>query len=287
MSIFNFHKDTTHVGFADEAYWDQGEFRAVACVSARLDNKDYHEVERRLCASRCDAGAIVSEIKWSELNDHRRQRDAESVLEATVSLAVNRKLHVDVLVWDERGRTHLDRLRDRSGNRETMHLQMMYRILFSRVISRWRTAEGSVAPFWTLAPDRHSGLDFPALQREVRSHTETAVPSTIEVKDVKESLNYSIQLADLLAGLAAYSHQNSDDYEVWLRLGKQPHLQLPAPQWRNRFPLLEHFSQLCKVYDLGPTMLCPIPAFPGRGLWTQESGPGHHSINFQPFTPLP
>ncbi|MCY4022282.1 MAG: hypothetical protein OXF32_02420 [Anaerolineaceae bacterium] len=278
-------KRTTHVGFADEAYWSRGEYRAVACVSARRG--DYREVERRLCASRCDAGAIVSEIKWKDLNNNRRQRDAASVLEAAVSLAANRELHIDVLVWNQQARNFMNRLRGGRGKRNSMHLQMMYGSLFLRVISRWRTAEGSVAPFWTLAPDRHTGLDFPALQNEIRGSMETAVHSTIEVRDIKESLNYSIQLADLLAGMAAFSHQYSDDYETWLGLGKQLDLRLTAPQWSTRFPLLDLFSRLCQASDLGPTMLSDNPAFPGRGLWTQEPGVTHHTIDFQPFTPSP
>ncbi len=285
MSIFNFSKETTHVGFADEAYWNRGEFRAVACVSARLDNRDYHEVERRLCASRCDAGAIVSEIKWNKLNDYRRQRDAASVLEAAVNLAAGREMHIDVLVWDGQARVYMDRLRATNGNRETMHLQMMYRFFFSQVISRWRSVEGSPTPHWTFAPDQHSGLDFPALQNEVRTNADTAVNTTIEVKDVKEFLNYSIQLADLLAGMAAYSHETATDYETWSRLRKQSHLRLPAPQWPTRFPLLDLFSRLCQESNLGLTMLMHNPAFPGRGLWTQEHGLTHHTIDFQPFTP--
>ena len=286
MSIFNFHKDTTHVGFADESYWNQGEFRAVACVSARLDNNNYHEIERRLCASRCDAGAIVSEIKWSELNGNRRQRDAASVLEAAVDLSASRELHIDVLVWNGQARDHLDRLRAGRGNREVIHLQMMYRFLFLQVISRWRRVEGATAPFWTLAPDRHTGLDFPALQREVRRDAEIAVDTTIEVKDVKETLNYSIQLADLLAGMAAYSHENWEYYGIWSRRGKQPNLQLPVSQWPTRFPLLDQFTQQCQDSDLGLTILSENLGFPGRGLWTPDPNSAQHTMNFQPFTLL-
>ena len=290
MSIFNFSKETTHVGFADEAYWNNNvEFRAVACVSARLDNDNYHEVERRLCASRCDAGAIVSEIKWSKLNDNRRQRDAASVLEAAVNLAAGREMHIDVLVWDEQAQDYMDRLHATNGNRETMHLQMMYRFLFSQVISRWRSVEGSPTPYWTFAPDQHSGLDFRTLQLEIRRDAELTFNSAIniDVQHVKGTLNYSIQLADLLAGLAAWSHQNSDDYESWLRMREQPDLQLPAIQWRTRFPILEQFSRQCQVGDLGPTMLLQNPDFHGRGLWTPEPGSAQTTIFFRTFAPLP
>ena len=186
-------------------------------------------------APRAAMRAIVSEIKWSELNGNRRQRDAASVLEAAVDLSASRELHIDVLVWNGQARDHLDRLRAGRGNREVIHLQMMYRFLFLQVISRWRRVEGATAPFWTLAPDRHTGLDFPALQREVRRDAEIAVDTTIEVKDVKETLNYSIQLADLLAGMAAYSHENWEYYGIWSRRGKQPNLQLPVSQWPTRF----------------------------------------------------
>lgn len=284
MSIFDFDRDTTHVGFADEAYWsNQVEFRAVACVSAR--RKDYDEVERRLCNSRCDAGAIASEIKWSKTRNRDRQDDATAALNATLALATERKLHIDVIVWDEQGRNHLDRLRA-SGNREVMHLQLMYRFLFSRVIAHWRQTDNTVAPHWTFAPDRQEGVDFHTVQRDL--YLDPALPggAVVSVVDVKSALNYSLQLADLLAGIAAYSHESATEYETWLRLGKQPHLQLPASQWATRFPILESFHLLCEGNDLGPTMLSPIPSFTGRGLCTQERDPTLQTVNIQPFAPL-
>lgn len=286
MSIFNFSKETTHVGFADEAYWNnQVEFRAVACVSARADN--YQEIERRICAARCGAGAIASEIKWSGIRTRDRLRDADAALQTILELARERKLRLDVLVWDERGRDFLDQLPGREENRELMHLQFMYRYLFSQVVSRWRSVEGETAPYWTFAPDRHDGMDFPILQRNIRQEVTFFHNSQVDVKDVKENLNYSIQLADLLAGMSAYSHENWEDFDIWLRQDKLHDRKLYARQWRNRFPLLEHFSQLCQVYDLGPTVLSPIPAFPGRGLWAPEPVLKQHTVNIQPFTPLP
>lgn len=285
MSIFNFHRDTTHVGFADEAYWNRGEYRAVACVSARLDNDNYHQVERRLCASRCDAGAIVSEIKWSDTRTRDRQRDAAAALDTIVSLASERKLRLDVLIWDERICNSLDQLLGIRDNREVTHLQLMYRSLFSQVLARWRAAEGSAAQFWTFAPDRHTGLDFRTLQREIRQDAETALETAIEVRDVKNTLNYSIQLADLLAGLVAYSHSNSEDYEIWLRQGKQQQLGLLAPQWQHRFPLLDSFARQCYHSNLGVSLLEPVPNAFGSGLFTLKPDPAQTTVTIQPFTP--
>lgn len=288
MSIFNFDKETTHVGFADEAYWNHGEFRAVACVSARLDNNDYHEVERRLCASRCDAGAIVSEIKWAETRTRDRQRDAAAALDTVLSLAIERKLHLDVLVWDERGQDFLDNFFGKRDNREEFHLHFMYRSLFSQVLSHWKSVEGSPPPFWTFAPDQHTGMDFLTLQQEIRRDAELTFNTAIDidVQDVKGTLNYSIQLADFLAGLTAWSHQSSDDYEIWLLQDNLPDRQLYAAQWRTRFPILNHFNQWCQSNDLGPTMLRHIPAFTGRGLWTPEPALAQHRVNILPFAPL-
>ncbi|MCY3944935.1 MAG: hypothetical protein OXF44_01450 [Anaerolineaceae bacterium] len=285
MGIFNFHGNTTHVGFADEAYWNRGEFRAVACVSTRLDNRDYHEVERRLCASRCDAGAIVSEIKWAETRTRDRQRDAAAALETTVALASERKLRLDVLIWDERIRHSLERMFGNRGNREVAHLQFMYRSLFSQVLARWRSIEGSAAPFWTIAPDRHTGLNFRTLQREINQDAESAVDTVIEVKDVKDTLNYSIQLADLVAGLVAYSHSNSEDYEIWLRRGKQRHLVLLAPQWQHRFPLIDAFSSRTRFSHSGVSMLEPAHGFFGKGLLTRDSDPAQTTVTIWPYTP--
>ena len=285
MRVSDYDERTTHVGFADEAYWNQKEFRAVACVSAR--RKDYHEVERRLCASRCDAGALVSEVKWADTRTRDRQRDAASVLETAVDLAASRKLHIDVLVWNGQGRNYLDRFSTAPGNRETMHLQMMYRFLFSGVIAHWHQTENTVAPHWTFAPDRQEGVDFPAVQQDL--YLDPAFPggAVVNVINDEPALNYSLQLADLLAGLAAYSHQCSDEYGVWLRQRNLPGQQLYAAQWRTRFPILDRFLQHCQANELGPTMLSAIPAFSGFGLWTPEPDTVRHRISIQPFTPLP
>lgn len=285
MSIFNFSKETTHVGFADEAYWNRGEFRAVACVSARVD--DYHEIEKRLCGSRCAAGAIASEIKWSGVRTRYRQRDADAALQTILELATERKLRLDVLVWDKRARDFLDQTFGIRQNRALMHLQIMYRSLFSQVVSRWRSDEGTSAPYWTFAPDRHDGIDFPIMQRDIRREVILSHGSLIDVKDVKESLNYSIQLADLLAGMSAYSHENWEDFEIWLGQDKSHDQNLYASQWRTRFPILDRFTRLCQGKELGPTLLSPIPAFAGRGLWTPEFTLTQHTVNIQPFAPLP
>lgn len=289
MSIFGFHRDTTHVGFTDEAYWNRGEYRAVACVSARLDNNDYHEVERRLCASRCDAGAIVSEIKWSDTRTRDRQRDAAAALDTIIALASEGRLRLDVLVWDERGRESLDNFFDRKGNREEFHLRFMYRSLFSQVLSRWKSVEGPTLPFWTFAPDQHTGIEFLTLQRETRQDAKLTFNTAIDidVRDVRGTVNYSVQLADLLAGLTAWSHQSSGDYEIWRQQDNSGDRRLYATQWRTRFPILDQFLQLCQANDLGPTILRPVPAFSGRGLWTPEPEPPGHRISIQPFVPLP
>lgn len=107
----------------------------------------------------------------------------------------------------------------------------------------------------------------------------------VTVKDVKSSLNYSLQLADLLAGLVAYSFRNSEDYEIWQQKGKPQELDLLAPRWRNRFPLLDAFAHQCVVNNLGVSFLEPAPGAFGKGLWTREPDPLRHAVTISPFSP--
>ena len=285
MAIFNYDKRTTHVGFADEAYWNGAqEFRSVACISTRTE--DYLDVERRLCDARCKAGARLSEIKWSEVRTADCLYDATSAIRVLVELAVEKKLRIDVVVWNKHDRAFLEQRYNIRSKRDEWHLRNMYRWLVSSVIARWRAIGGSHSPFWTFAI-HHQGIDFDVLERHIQTYALRQARDThVDIRKGKSMLNYSIQLADLLAGMGAYSHLYWTDLATWWPQQQSlSEFRLPSvPQAQYRFPLLNRFYQQCQGNSLGVSLFRPKPGFNGRGFWTQNHRDPQHTINFWPYT---
>lgn len=285
MSIFDFNKMTTHVGFADEAYWNRGNFRSVACVSAHIES--YQEIERRLCMARCQAGAKVSEIKWSELNDYERQRDADSVPKAIVELAENRKLRIDVLIWNNLYRQSTALQHDATEGANERNLKNMYHSLIKFVLERWEQVEGKQPRHWTIAAHHPDSLNRVQMEQFIRKFDIPRLSGTsVDIKRAKTALNYSVQLADLLAGLGAYSHTYWQDYELWMRLGKPRNYRGPAENARNRFPVMDAFLEQCDNKQ-NVSLLQQKQGWLGRGLWTTDHRNPENTINFWPYTANP
>lgn len=283
MAIFDFDRRTTHVGFADEAYWNDGEFRSVACISARAD--DYVEIESRLCMARCGSGARVSEIKWKDLDGYDHQFDAESVLKTIVELAENQLLRIDVIIWSHLDRYHLARERRTEENVDIWNLRNMYRSLLRFILARWRAIEDDNSHYWTFALHQPEGLDRDLLEEHTRRYSVPKPGKThVDIRKGKSALNYSIQMADLLAGLGAYSHRNWEDYLSWLRLNKPRRFVSSATQSRYRFPVMSAFINQCETNNLGVFLLRRKPGWRGRGFWTTSPNDARNPINFWPYT---
>ena len=282
MRIFDYDERTTHVGFADEAYWNVGDFRSVACVSARAD--DYPEIEQRLCMARCRAEAIASEIKWQSLRNNARQRDADSVLKTIIELADEEKLRVDVFIWNNLDRLTLVQNRSKDEGHAIWNLRIMYQKLFGSIINRWQAIDDLVEPFWTFAIDKHEELNQRRLERDVNRYEVPPGGNTqVNIREAKPTLNYSVQLADLFAGMGAYSHSNCEDYDIWMQQEMPQDFSFEASKWRNRFPVINAFTELCDEGQ-GVFLLERKPGWHGRGLWTMDPDNVQNTINFLPYT---
>ncbi len=232
--------------------------------------------------ARCSAGAKVSEIKWSRLSDFERRRDAEALLLTIVDLAIARKLRVDVIIWNNLDRQVLAKRRNTDEEVDVWNLRNMYRTLFGFLMRQWRLMEGERPLHWTIGTHYPDGLDRDLLEQHTRRFG--ALPGTrVDVKRAKSALNYSVQLADLLAGLGAYSHDSWQDYGIWLRQGKPRRFTLGARNSRHRFPVLDAFLERCAGRQ-GVFVLQGKSGWQGRGLWTRNPRDAGNSINFWPYT---
>jgi hypothetical protein len=282
----------THVAYADETQHNIGRFRGIGLISLRYG--DASSVGADVQNLLRDLG--ISEFKWSKLNS-RNDRDAAcKMLGYAIKKACAGVLRADVLTWDIQDRRHMVRGRDDIAN-----LQRMYYHLFKNVL-RVRWPDGSI---WQLCPDEQTSikwreiqdfLNLASSQVEIRHDMfsqgkfslslkeEFGIKQIVPCPSCKESL---VQLADLFAGLAAYSRNRYDRYELWQHThGQKRQLGLfpPEPQSsaqlshrdHGRCHVLATFDAACKRERLG------VGLKDSRGLKTY--GPSN-PINFWWYEP--
>ena len=86
----------THVGFADESYWNSGRFRSLGMVTLSLDYLDALNSEARRLLDE----SSVQEFKWKKIDGAKERFAAEKLCRFAVDKASAGQLRVDVLIWD-------------------------------------------------------------------------------------------------------------------------------------------------------------------------------------------
>jgi len=212
--------------------------------------------------------------------------------EFAIENAIARKLRVDVLIWDIQDSRHKV-----PGRNDIANLQRMYYHLFRNVLrARWPNDA-----VWRLYPDEHTALDWETVreclekvsvtvQRErslstggefrIRLRREFGIE---EIRPIRSDQHPLLQLADLFAGLAAFSHEQFGDYQEWLRaissqqsLFNQAGSINPSRSSRERYQVLNRFDTLCKQHKLGVSLR------KRRGLLTPDP---NKPINFWLYEP--
>jgi hypothetical protein len=235
----------------------------------------------------------VSEFKWNELDGARERFAAIKMCEFAIENALARKLRVDVLIWDIQDSRH-----NVPGRDDIANLQRMYYHLFRNVL-RARWPDDAI---WRLHPDEHTALDwetvkdcleakstsiqedctlFPVVGLKVRLCREFGIE---EIQTVSSGEHPLLQLADLFAGLAAFSHEKFDEYRMWLATTSPQMFLLdearasidPSRASQERFEVLKRFDEMCKEKKLGVSLKTT------RGLWTPDP---KNPINFWLYGP--
>lgn len=267
----------THVGFADESYWNIGRLRSLGLVTLTEARRQGFDEEVRCLLNESN----VKEFKWKRLSGARERFAAVKLCNWTVAKACDGLLRVDVLVWDIEDSRHRVRRRDDIAN-----LERMYYHLFRNVLrARWPNDA-----IWRLHPDEHTALNWETVQDclENRSVTIEVDRSLFaggqfrmrlrqefgieEIRPVSSQLHSLLQIADLFAGLAVFSRDKFDDYQRWLQ-ATSPQMSLfnedeagPAADSsrssEERFLVLEDFDNVCKQSRLNVSLKTK------RGLWT-------------------
>ena len=274
----------THVGFADESYWNTGRFRSLGLVTTSLRSLNVLDGELRSLLDESN----VREFKWKKLKGAKERFAAEKLCKFAVDRASAGQLRVDVLLWDIEDSRHKIAKRDDIAN-----LERMYYHLFRNVL-RARWPDDAV---WRLHPDEQKALNWKTMQDclENRSVTVEVERSLFtggqfrarlrrefgieEIRSVSSEEHRLLQIADLFAGLAVFSRDKFDDYQRWLQTSSPQALlfneddasTISSRSSRERFSVLKEFNDLCKQSRLGVSLICK------QGLWTPDP---RNPINF-------
>lgn len=282
----------THIAYADESYYTQFRYRSIAVVTLEAN---HNEAITQLFKELVQQSGL-KEFKWEKLRQARERFAALKMLDKTIELSVEGKLRVDVLIWDTRDSRHKIPWRDDIAN-----LQRMYYHLFKNVLQRrWLT--GST---WQLCPDENSALDWMTVQDYLdaaglnikvegdlfdKGGFRLRLARDFRILQICEacSLDTPIcQLADLFAGLGAYSHSSYSKYECWSRAQSgQMSLGLDVgngdtePKLSNsdceRCIIIKHLDDNCKQRKLR------VGLKSSKGFKTYDP---RFSINFWPYEP--
>lgn len=257
----------SHLAFSDESRHNIGRFRSVAVLTCKKDvAKDLRQVISQLIYE-----GDLKEFKWHKLRQARDRFVALKIIDHSLDNIRSNSIRIDVLIWDIQDSRHLIDKRD-----DNLNLQLMYYHLLRNVMrSRWPNNA-----VWSIHPDEHSSMDWDKIAEILyyKSHEVIQHPSNLfsrNHRDYSLSLKrefgiYTIkqvcsheeplsQVADLFAGIAAYSYSIFERYLQWenqhhtqlsLELGNQKEIILSNSE-NERFLVLSHLSQACKRRKLG------------------------------------
>jgi len=286
----------THIGFADESNWNTGRFRSLGLVTTKASLSSPFNQE---LATILDTSGIT-EFKWERLRSAKTRFAAEKLCQFAVEKAIAGQLRIDVLIWDIEDSRHKIPKRDDIAN-----LQRMYFHLFRNVL-RLRWPKGAV---WRLHPDEHTAMDWNTVEDflEMTSIRTDHTPSLFnrglfhfrlkaefgiqEIQPLRSIDTPLLQLADLFAGMGAFSHEQFGLYQIWLHHKKRtehPSLFLEVEENDNdkevkfsrskqeRFQVLSVFDKMCKAHKLGVSLKT------WQGLRTPNP---HNPLNFWLYEP--
>jgi hypothetical protein len=249
----------SHVAYADESYYTDERFRSVAVVTLESSNKEaFFKIFRALLDN-----SGIDEFKWNKLRQARERFAAIKLIDEVIRLAAIQQLRVDVLIWDTYDSRHQVQGRDDIAN-----LQRMYYHLFKNVLLRRWPSKST----WNLFPGENSALDWTIVQ----DYLDTAGVSIemaslfdpkpfsirlsrdfqiVQIEEVSSILEPVCQVADMFAGIGAFSHTAYSKYRQWidsingqLQLGIDSYKILSlSNRERERFGIMKYLDDKCKT----------------------------------------
>lgn len=246
----------THLAYSDESRYTDGRFRALAVVSLPSANLAPFDTELRHLLD----SSGVREMSWRKVTGARGRYVATKALDWVVRHADDQLFRADVLTWDTHDSRHQVRHRD---DIENMH-RMYHHLLHSVLAARWPDDA-----IWEVRPDENTAMtwermaSFLRLTERKRSDALTLIDAPrrnfylLRLHEVSSADEPLVQIADVLAGVGAFSRVKYQEYMAWHR--KQDAQQSlwddePGGGWSGsdleRFSVLRSFSHQCRRSEL-------------------------------------
>ncbi len=254
----------SHIAFSDESYQSGSRYRSIAVVTLTAAQARAVTETLQVILQESD----VREFKWERLRQARDRFAALRMMDMVLELSAQGKMRVDSLVWDTHDHRHKVSRRDDVAN-----LQRMYYHLLRNVLQRRWSTDAT----WHLCPDENTALNWTAIQDyldaagiDMRVHCDLFAGEfgvrlkrdfrVVQVVEARSSNTPLCQLADLFAGLAAFSYSAYDKYADWLSVqAGQLRLDLglggaefePSKSDGERFLVMKYLNERCKKRRLG------------------------------------
>lgn len=254
---------TDYAVFSDESRHTEGRYRSIAAVSLpascvvpltqRL--KEVLDFEKR------------RELKWHGVGG-RGHRDVDRAMAAIDLLLaqISEGTRADVVTWDTCDGRHDVTDRDDIANYERMFFHLHRTMMKRRGLeSRWHIRpDEQVSIDWdTIAQCLNSDgtwrrhLGALSLSEELRSF----VPAVLTFRQVESSETPLCQVADLLAGMAAYTRTEASLIREQMNgvrgqenLFEPPASRVPSARGQGRFRVISHLYHECKSRRLGVSL---------------------------------
>jgi hypothetical protein len=277
MSI---NKAMTHFAFSDDSKHEGGRYNSLGLVTASAESIPALSLG---IAAILRSSGVESEFKWNKLSSAKYKFTAEKMIDFT--LLHIQELRVDIIIWDTTDSRHAG-LKGRNDQENLV--RMYYHLVADACGKRW-PVQGTR---WTWHPDVQSSIDWISLEAFLKSkkHRPSAdlfgINPRLERIKLLISPEHShdhglIQLADLYAGLGAFSWGSYPRFRLWENqqqgggLFPQAAISFSNAE-KARFPLLRDFREKCRARNMR------IGLDTTRGLNSYDPSIG---INFWPYRP--
>ncbi len=259
--------DMEYVAFSDESYHTHGIFRSIAAVSLPYSSPDQYIAlsDELRCKLKC---TTKGELKWKNVGSRGRNniKRAKAIVDFVLS-KLSLELRIDILIWDINDSRHSIEERDDVANYARMYFHLHRNLIRRR----------GKNTYWHLRPDTLSTIDWDTTQSCLKNdgtwqrsaHSEPVLfkemrevaPYVKSFKQVNSAETPFVQLADLFAGMAAYTRSNSQVVKVLMKeeqgiqdlFANGPTCRVKNTD-RARFKVISHLHQHCRRRRLGVSL---------------------------------
>jgi hypothetical protein len=203
---------------SDESQITAARYRSIAALSLPVNESEVCNTTAKRVLDAHD----VKEFKWNGLRTAKRRFCAKALVDWVFDILLQRGGRIDVLVWDTQDSRHDIANRDDVKNFERMYFHLHKALMGRR----------SPASQWHLRPDEKLGVNWNTLRECLacagpwrRYQEEPLLAEAFSLKHFNVQTLEQVQscdlplcqVADLFAGMAAFTRTRPDRVLAWIR----------------------------------------------------------------------